>query len=317
MTDASTPLPTQVAKYIRLEVGRSLSKTEVQQFIQTVDRYGPSNNISSVQVMNPKGEPEDVQVVHRKYKSGKEQYDIPLKRDLTEREVVTILEAWDAFFPTGDFILESSAEDLNAKRKMLADAIVLKQDKYERLCEAIAKTQHAGWMRERNQEGWRYAERYDRKTKTHPMLRPWQELPEKYRKIDPDAPQIFLEEINRQGFMVVQVEEVDKLTEMAYGRGTLPALKINEGQGVPLAFIGGGCESDCESDPDPDPERQPLKEPSRRAKKVDTGRMAKLLKKAKAAVRTLGGESCDDADACDEPDGDKPRRGLREPSRRT
>jgi hypothetical protein len=219
--DASTPLPTKVGKYIRLETDRALSKAEVRQFVQTVDRFGPSGNLSSIQVTNPKGIPEDVQVVARKYKTGRMQYDVPLRRDLTEREVVTILEAWDAYFPEGDFILESSAEDLNAKRKLLQDAIVLKQTSYEGLCEALAKSQHASWLRERNGDGWRYGDRYDRRAKTHPMMRPWQELPEQYRKVDPDTPQTFLEEINRQGYMVVKQEEIDRLAEMAYGRGLL------------------------------------------------------------------------------------------------
>lgn len=218
--DASTPIPTKVGMYIRLETHRPLSKAEIRQFLETVDRYGPANVVSSLQMTNPKTqEPEEVRVVRRKLKDGREQYDVPLKRDLTEREVVTILEAWDAYYPQGDFVLESSAEDLNAKREMLADAIVLKQGKYEGLCEALAKTQHSSWIRERTTEGWRYGEKYDRRAKTHPMLRPWQELPEKYRKVDTDTPQTFLEELNRQGFMVVKADELDKLVEMAYGRG--------------------------------------------------------------------------------------------------
>lgn len=207
--DASDPIPTKVDKYIRLEVQRPLSKTEIKSFVKTVEQYGPQNNLSSVTINDSDGNATEVRLVHQKFRDGRERYELPLKRDLMEKEIVEIVDAWDAYYPEGDFVIETSAEQVEERQNFMHDAIIVEDDRFDQLCEALAQAQHESWMTERVDEGWRFGERMSQKEKTHPMLRPWHELPDKYRKIDRTTPQMFIEELNRLGYYIVDAEQFE------------------------------------------------------------------------------------------------------------
>lgn len=215
--DASQPVAVKLPRYIRIQVDEELSKADVRRWFKIVETYGPQNIISSVSLVRPKGGPAEVLLIHRKMADGKHIYDIPLKRDLTNKEIKTVLEQWNTYYDK-DFLLETTQVEISQQREMLADAIVVKDDSYEKLCEAIAKSQHTMWMNERVQKGWRYGEKVNPRAKTHPMLRPWQELPEDYRKVDEKTPQMFIEELNRMGFTVVKTEELEDLMEQVFSR---------------------------------------------------------------------------------------------------
>jgi len=204
--DASRPIPTELNKFIRISLDDKLSDSEKRRWYKIVETF---------KVIAPRpmlGTDGNVVLIHKKMDS-RHVYDIPLKRDLTENEIKNILEQWDNYFKIKDFIVEASHGDIEKQKQMLSDAMVVKDDSYEQLCEAIAKTQHTVWMHERIDNGWRYGEKPSSVSKTHPMLRPWHELPEKYKNIDLRTPQVFLEELKRMGFTVVKSVDLNNLIE--------------------------------------------------------------------------------------------------------
>jgi len=207
---ASDPLPLALQKFIRLEVDEELSNQQTKRWFEIVNTYGPQNVVSSVTTIKPKGGSTDVMLVHRKTTNGKHFYDIPLKRDFLEKEVKIIVEQWKSEFED-DFAIEVSQIDINAQKASLDDAIVVKDESYEKLCEAIAKSQHIVWMNERVARGWRYGEEFDRNGKTHPMIKPWHELPDEYRAIDDKTPQVFIKELNKMGFSVVKTSDLEEI----------------------------------------------------------------------------------------------------------
>jgi hypothetical protein len=52
------------------------------------------------------------------------------------------------------------------------------------LIEHLAKNNHDHWALQRLTEGWRYGPQRDDKAKTHPDLRPYQELPDSEKEYD-------------------------------------------------------------------------------------------------------------------------------------
>ncbi|RYD68677.1 MAG: hypothetical protein EOP83_00225, partial [Verrucomicrobiaceae bacterium] len=88
------------------------------------------------------------------------------------------------------------------------------QDRYVSLCTAWAKRQHDQWVKDREANGWRYGTTLSMSEKTNPLLRPWDQLPEKYRKPDLDEPQALLDLLNDQGYAVVTKGELQAMLNL-------------------------------------------------------------------------------------------------------
>lgn len=100
----------------------------------------------------------------------------------------------DAHVPWADLTEElrhtnrAQAEDIGRKLRMVGLALVprtsanpsfgLTDDQVE----FLAALEHERWRAERERVGWRFADRRDRVTRTHPDLRAWAELPERTRE---------------------------------------------------------------------------------------------------------------------------------------
>jgi len=52
------------------------------------------------------------------------------------------------------------------------------------LSEALARNAHEQWAKQRMADGWRYGPKRDDDRKEHPMLRPYDELPESEKAYD-------------------------------------------------------------------------------------------------------------------------------------
>ena len=205
-------VPTDIKIYLKLTVDRKLEKSEIAELRKVIKDYGPSDILSSLSMVRPDGKPEEVVVIHRKKKGGKNTYTFPLKRDLTEPETQTITQQWMAHF-NDDFELESSANDLVNYKRTYDDAAFIEENDYKNLCNSLSKMQHQKWYKERSENGWKYGQRYSKKDKTHPMLRPWEDLPNRYKKVDMDLPQLFADELKRQGYLIVKSSEIQKLVK--------------------------------------------------------------------------------------------------------
>jgi hypothetical protein len=203
--------PLNVTRYIKLITDSELSDDEVKQWYRTVKDNAPSGIICSVQVVT-RGKPVSAMLVHRKA-DKKHEYVISLTRELTEGEAEAVVQAWDAHYPAGDMDIEISATQAE-KMDQDAPSVRVPNDQYLGLCIELAKTQHVDWLRDRTDQGWRFGPTVSLKNKTHPLMRPWEQLPAQYRKIDQDTPQRVLSLLNNQGYAVVKQAELDSLLKL-------------------------------------------------------------------------------------------------------
>lgn len=195
---------TEIPLYIRLKTSSPLPKEEAIAWYHCVKNLAPSGVLSSVQTTNPQGEPDVVFMVHKQSKGNIHYYEIPLTRDLTVEEVEVIEEA----YPEGE--IETSSEEIVSARQGPADAVVMEEDDYNHLCETLAKHQHQRWYAIRSAAGWSFGLRVNEQSKQHPMMRPWEQLPEQYRKIDYELPHLFMNMLAEQGYVVVSRDELNK-----------------------------------------------------------------------------------------------------------
>jgi hypothetical protein len=195
---------TEIPLFIRLKTSSPLSKEEAIAWYHCVKNLAPSGVLASVQTTNPQGDPDVIFMVHKETNGGAHYYEIPLTRDLTDEETAVIEEA----YPEGE--IETSSEEVKAARQGPADAVVMEEDVYNNLCETLAKHQHQRWYEARASAGWSFGLRVNEQSKQHPMMRPWEELPEQYRKVDYELPHLFMTMLAEQGFAVVSRNELTK-----------------------------------------------------------------------------------------------------------
>lgn len=71
------------------------------------------------------------------------------------------------------------------------------------LVELLAENAHDTWARRRLQDGWRYGPMRNDEAKTHPMLVPYEELPESEKEYDRDVAVHTLKAIVKLGYRVL------------------------------------------------------------------------------------------------------------------
>lgn len=195
---------TEIPLFIRLKTSEPLPKEEALAWYHCVKNNLPNGVMASVQTTNPQGDPDVVFMVHKETKGGTHYYEVPLTRDLTAKEAEVIEEA----YPEGE--IETSSEEVKAARQGPADAVVMDEEQYNHLCETLAKHQHQRWYDARANSGWSFGLMVNESNKQHPMMRPWEQLPEQYRRIDYELPHLFMNMLAEQGYVVVDREELNK-----------------------------------------------------------------------------------------------------------
>ena len=202
--------PLDINRYIKLITSRELSDGDTKVWYHCVVRNAPSGVTNSVATVDDEGHQRDVRMVHRKTDAGHE-YLVPLSRDLGVKEINKIVEAFADLLPKRDFDIETHETKLHADDY---SEIPLDAAKHVALCTALSKHRHEDWVRERTDAGWRYGVKHDAKAKTHPLLMPWDRLPDRYRKPDMDWPQKLISMLNDYGYAILHKEELDRLLAM-------------------------------------------------------------------------------------------------------
>jgi hypothetical protein len=196
-------------RFIKLTVDNPLDKTTVKAWFNCVIEHAPSGIVNSVTVQDDDNQRHVVRLVHQRTVAG-HAYLIPLTRNLRDEEVDSIVHQFADQQPKMDFDIETSETRLRAKDD---DVIPLDAVKHLALCTALAKQKHETWMRERTDAGWRYGVEFDAEDKTHPLLRPWDQLPERYKVPDLEWPQQLVSMLNDNGYVVLPREELEKFTK--------------------------------------------------------------------------------------------------------
>ena len=110
-------------------------------------------------------------------------YLIPLVRHLTANEAEVIVEGYMRI-ADHDFQIESSnvyRVDADFGHPFDYD-IDLDEGARSILQDTYSRQQHNAWIQDKQHNGWRYGLNLSMQEKTHPAMRPWDDLPESYRK---------------------------------------------------------------------------------------------------------------------------------------
>ena len=109
-------------------------------------------------------------------------YILPLVRHLTEDEAERIVEGYMRV-TEHDFEIETSnvyRANADFSHPFEYD-IQIEEDARQTLYDAMSRQHHNRWIQEMMEKGYRFGLNLDALNKTHPAMRPWDDLPESYR----------------------------------------------------------------------------------------------------------------------------------------
>jgi hypothetical protein len=194
---------------IALHTAEAIDTDAVRVFFQTVKTFAPSGVMMTL-AGNDNGVPKRVALVHQEA-DGEHRYVIPLTRALTPEEVQPIVDAFAEACPDLDFDIEASTAEIASAAVEPEPTAEVDAERYHNLCVAWARRQHDAWVAERQAGGWRYGTQMSMSQKTHPLLKPFDQLPDEFRKVDIEEPQMLLDLLNSQGFAVITQDELKSL----------------------------------------------------------------------------------------------------------
>lgn len=200
-------------RYIGLSVTEQLDKAGIKSWLKSVTDFAPGGIVTNVQMIDDDGKPHCIAVVKREA-ATRFLYLVPLTRDMSEGEIQKIVDGYSTEHPEEDFEISTSAVFMKPED---GKTISVAQAEHLSLCMALAKSKHEEWVKERTDAGWRFGTMFNAKEKTHPLIRPWDQLPERYRKPDIDWPQKLIGMLNSQGYMVIKSDELKNLMKMLRG----------------------------------------------------------------------------------------------------
>jgi len=205
--------PMEASIYLKLITEKELRKNTVRNFYSTVKSHAPENTLSHYDVQDPDGNPTTSLLVHRINEEEKHEYEIPLVRNLTADEIYEVLLNLDTKLTEGDFLLESSTydEDCCPQEEYLEE--YMEPDVFERFAEKLAERMHTEWYKEREDAGWRFGAQRLEEEKTHPLMKPWNQLAEGEKQIDYNLPEFFIDLLEEFGYATISHEELNDLIE--------------------------------------------------------------------------------------------------------
>lgn len=204
--------PIQISRYISLVVEEALDEDNVRGWFKIATGKAPYGVVSTIQMTDDDGEPQIVKMVHRQTDKG-HYYMIPITRDLTENEVERIVSAYSDSVSEMDFDVEATVVPSKPMERE-KPSITVDQQKYADVASSWAKRQHEEWLKKRTEDGWRYGQVISLTKKTHPLLRPWDEIPARYRNVDLEQPQKLLDLLGEHGYVVVSKDDLEAVMRL-------------------------------------------------------------------------------------------------------
>jgi hypothetical protein len=201
-----------IPRYVKLVSPDHISMEDARLWYKTVLDTAPQGVLSSIDMVGLGGKPASYRMVRRN-EDGETSLIVPITRDLLPDEVETITRKWTEVCPSGKYSVRSNSSQADRLQDKVAD-ITMPHDEYMGLCSELAKRQHENWMKDKVEMGWRYGPTISVVNKTHPMLRPWADLPDQYKNVDTGSPENFLNFLNNQGYAVVRKEELGSLIQL-------------------------------------------------------------------------------------------------------
>ena len=160
--------------YILQRVDRPLTAEEVKKWYYTVDMLTPDGIIMG---------DDDTNNLMLGMHSNQYLYIVPLVRHFTAVEAEKIVEGYMRV-TTHDFEIETSnvyQTDVDFGYPFEYD-ISMDEEARDILVNSMSRTAHNAWIIEQMNNGWRFGLDLNITEKTHPCMRPWDDLSESYRR---------------------------------------------------------------------------------------------------------------------------------------
>ncbi len=207
--------PAEAQFYVRLVTESPIRKDSVKKFYKTFEQYAPVNVMTVFEIADPDGNPSQAPLVHRIDENGEHQYEIPLVRNLTPTEIEEVALQLNACFNEGNFLFETSTFDEDCCLYEDDDEDYVEEEVTDQIATKLAERMHNTWMHQRLDNGWRYDKIRSDRNKTHPLVKPWDQLSEEHRVVDHDLPQMFVDLLEEHGYTIISEEELSELIETA------------------------------------------------------------------------------------------------------
>ena len=198
--------------FVKLVSKEHLGIKDARTWFKVVLQNAPQGIINPIPHIDVNGIMSNTPLIRRS-KGDSTELIIPLARDLIPSELQRIADAWREVSPSGSYSISTNP----TQEQKLNQAVVGLQvdgEEYQSLCLQLAKVRHESWMRDKAQDGWRYGPLLNVKEKTHPLMRPWSDLPQQYKDVDSSNPEQFLKFLSTQGYAVVRQEELKALAKI-------------------------------------------------------------------------------------------------------
>ena len=125
---------------------------------------------------------------------------VPLSRDLDSSEGEVIVTAMEMMGPDIDWEIEASNLYTDTGVPGFDFEFTADPEELEEMKNTVGKFVHSRWVESKTTEGWRYGPNVDQKARTHPALRPWEQLPKEYRRTPEIQDKDIVEFINKYGY---------------------------------------------------------------------------------------------------------------------
>jgi len=181
--------------YICLSTTDDLQDDAMMAWFGSVNDAGPNGCISSVELRADR-----MPVRFYKRTDGNRNcYMVVLTRDLSMDEANAIATSYDQKNPDGDFeITWSQTPAVGTKTAAISE------DLMKAIALEAAKRNHGRWVNQLTEEGWRYGQQHDTRQRTTPALRDWENLSEKYRKIEYRRMMSLMETLNGMNLRIIR-----------------------------------------------------------------------------------------------------------------
>jgi hypothetical protein len=160
--------------YIVQKTSKPLTSDQALKWYLTVEMLGPENVLS--------GDDETTSMMLAA-KGEQFYYILPLTRHLSNSEAETIVNGY-LRVSSHDFEIEaSSVYDIDPDFGVEFEYDITIEDEAKNvLLSNVMRHNHNTWIQEKLNDGWRFGLDMNIVEKTHPAMRPWDDLPENYRR---------------------------------------------------------------------------------------------------------------------------------------
>ena len=177
--------------YFRLCLARMLTSEEARSYLFIVDEHA-----------DVEPEDDDLVMLYHEDEEGRHCYDVRLGDDITGDVGDDIARALEELFPEDDYECESSMDAIS--EEFIFDDLDLTNEDKQTLYTNYNRWNHQRWVDKMVEDGWHWGVKIDEQAKTHPNLRPSDDLLETYRPITQKSVEYVLEQLKEMGYKLVK-----------------------------------------------------------------------------------------------------------------